>query len=624
MYGLKRVIPVIAAAFVAALPVVVSAQGPTWTSSKIEKYNGYDYELWNQDNKGTVSMKLTGDNGSGASAVGGTFEATWKNTQNVLFRSGRKFTGTSGQSVDGSGQGKPAAAIGNITINFAATWNSGDNVKMLGVYGWAFFASGSVPTKQENGTSSNFSNQIEYYIIQDRGSYNSATSGTNSKKYGSATIDGIDYDFYVCDRINQPMLTGNGNFKQYFSVPQSTSKHRTSGTISVSKHFSEWVKLGMKMDGPLYEVAMKVESYNGSSQSDGSAKVTKNILTIGDPIPAGNFTLTTAASPINGGTVTMSPNSDSYSPNASVQVTAKPTNSSWQFDGWSGDASGTTNPVTVTMNANKSVTAKFKLVGDDTTNLIRDGKFSGGTGSNLGSDWGYKTGSDWGGSAGSATVTSGKVKLTITTAGSKKWEPQLVQEGVPLEKGAKYRLTFTASAGAARSMDVGFNQSVDPWQGYTEETYALTTADQNFSSEFEMTYASDPNTNLSINVGGSGTAGTNVTISNVRLVRIAAFGNSTGLAPDRRLVSPSVKPSLRAAQSSSGVKVSFKAAETGAATLRLYSLKGDVLSAVNLQTVSGKSYTQTLRSSGKLPSGFYMVGLQHNGGAVERMAVLVQ
>ncbi|GBU25439.1 endo-1,4-beta-xylanase [Fibrobacteria bacterium R8-3-H12] len=289
-----------------AVPTMVLAQGPTWTKSTIEKYNDYDYELWMQNDVGNVSMKLTGDNGS---SVGGTFEATWSNTQNVLFRSGRKFTNgnTSGTS------GQTHKQIGNISINFAATWSSTDNVKMLGIYGWAFYASGSVPTKQENGTSSTFSNQIEYYIIQDRGSYNSATQGTNSKKYGSATIDGIVYDFYVCDRLNQPMLTGNGNFKQYFSVPQSTSSHRQSGTVSVSKHFEEWEKIGMKMDGPLYEAAMKVESYTGSGSSNGQAKVTKNILTIGGT--------TTTSSNSTGGTTSSSSGTSTTQSSSSVAKT---------------------------------------------------------------------------------------------------------------------------------------------------------------------------------------------------------------------------------------------------------------------------------------------------------------
>lgn len=162
----------IALSFIAAFFAPLFAQGPTWTTSTIQAYNGYDYELWNQNNAGTVSMKLTGDNGSGASAVGGTFTATWSNTQNVLFRSGKKWGSSSNQNH---------TQIGNMSINFAATWSSTDNVKMLGVYGWAYFTSANVPTKQENGTNASFSNQIEYYIIQDRGSYNPASGGTNAK-----------------------------------------------------------------------------------------------------------------------------------------------------------------------------------------------------------------------------------------------------------------------------------------------------------------------------------------------------------------------------------------------------------------------------------------------------------
>jgi hypothetical protein len=52
--------------------------------------------------------------------------------------------------------------------------------------------------------------------------------------------------------------------------------------IHISKHFEEWDKAGMKMmDCPLYEVAMKVESYTGSANGGGSANVTKNLLTLG-------------------------------------------------------------------------------------------------------------------------------------------------------------------------------------------------------------------------------------------------------------------------------------------------------------------------------------------------------
>ncbi len=277
---------------------LVWGQCDTWTSSTIRNCNGIDYELWNQNNSGKVNMKITGGS---TNPNGGTFQATWQGTENVLFRAGKKW-GASSQSTPKS--------IGNITLDFVATWNSSDNVKMLGVYGWAYYPSGSEPKNRENGQSLNFSNQIEYYIIQDRGSYNPVSGG---KMYGEATIDNIQYEFWVNDRIGQPMLTGNGNFKQYFSVPKNTSSHRQSGKISVSKHFEGWDKVGMKMmDCRLYEVAMKVESYTGSAKnSNGSANVTKNLLTLGGtPVLPDHKVITTSSTPLvslTGKTLNVSP-----------------------------------------------------------------------------------------------------------------------------------------------------------------------------------------------------------------------------------------------------------------------------------------------------------------------------
>jgi len=51
----------------------------------------------------------------------------------------------------------------------------------------------------------------------------------------------------------------------------------------------------------------------------------------------------------------------SYEEGSSVTVTAAPA-AGWQFDGWSGDLSGTTNPASINMNTNKDVTAIFSEV----------------------------------------------------------------------------------------------------------------------------------------------------------------------------------------------------------------------------------------------------------------------
>jgi uncharacterized repeat protein (TIGR02543 family) len=71
------------------------------------------------------------------------------------------------------------------------------------------------------------------------------------------------------------------------------------------------------------------------------------------------YTLTVAASPPGGGTVALSPSGGTYASGTVVTLTATAA-SGYAFDSWSGDASGATNPATVTMDANKSVTANFK------------------------------------------------------------------------------------------------------------------------------------------------------------------------------------------------------------------------------------------------------------------------
>jgi uncharacterized repeat protein (TIGR02543 family) len=601
----KTVLLAAAVAMVAVLPV--SAQ-ETKTSNGTWNYNGYDYELWSENNAGTTTMILNGDNGTGANAKGGTFSATWKNTINILFRAGRKFSTTTGGTISGREPPKPALDYGNISVEFAATWSSSDNVKMLGIYGWAFYAQGSIPTKDENGSNKTFSKEIEYYIIQDRGSYNAAMGGdTKSTLKGEATIDGIAYEFRVCDRIGRNALSGSTvNFKQYFSVPKSTSSHRTSGTISVSKHFQEWAKVGMVMDGPLYEVAMKVESYTGSGgNANGSATITKNLLTIGATTPAGNYTLDVAASPAAGGTVTKSPNAAYYASGTSVNVTATPT-SGYKFDGWSGDADGTTNPLSVTMNKNKTITAKFSRIPDATTNLVTNGTFT------STSNWTLNT---WQNSKGTFAVSGGKANITGITLpsgeGAAIHSLQLVQNGIELTQGTKYRVSFDASAASARSIGLMIQKDVEPYTGYySEDPINLTVATQTFTYDFTMTEATDDNARIAFNLGN---AIPNVTISNVKIGY--AIGDPTGITAPRPVSTAANRGvGLKATVSNSALNVNFNAQSGGKAAVKLFSLKGDLISSVSLNTVAGNSYSHTFGVA-KLPKGIYMVSVSGNGFA---------
>ena len=58
------------------------------------------------------------------------------------------------------------------------------------------------------------------------------------------------------------------------------------------------------------------------------------------------------------GTVTKDPDKTTYTYNEVVQLTATP-DAGWSFANWSGDASGTANPLSVTMDADKAITANY-------------------------------------------------------------------------------------------------------------------------------------------------------------------------------------------------------------------------------------------------------------------------
>ena len=70
-------------------------------------------------------------------------------------------------------------------------------------------------------------------------------------------------------------------------------------------------------------------------------------------------TLTISAG--TGGTTEPNPGTHKYDTGTEVSVTATP-DSGHEFSGWSDDASGTTNPITITMDSYKSITANFIVI----------------------------------------------------------------------------------------------------------------------------------------------------------------------------------------------------------------------------------------------------------------------
>ena len=281
----------------------------------------------------------------------------------------------------------------------------------------------------------------------------------------------------------------------------------------------------MKM-GKLYEVAsMKIESYTGQGgNAKGWAKVKKNLLKIGGS--ADELGLNVTASPAAAGTVTKSPEANYYAPKTAVQLTAK-ANEGWKFVGWEGDATGSTETISVTMDKEKSVVAKFELVGETTVNLLKDGDFPSGSVISTSQDasWFLGQGTNWGNSAAKTSVSGGTATVNVTTIGTESYQPQLVQYNLALDKGMKYKLSFKASADVDRKIEVNFQQSVDPWGAYATKEFDITTTEQEYTFIFAMEEDSDDAAQFAINLGQA--TGT-VKISDVKLVFTTAEPGSEG------------------------------------------------------------------------------------------------
>nr|P83513.2 RecName: Full=Bifunctional xylanase/deacetylase; Includes: RecName: Full=Endo-1,4-beta-xylanase 11A; AltName: Full=Xylanase XynT; AltName: Full=Xylanase xyn11A; Includes: RecName: Full=Acetylated xylan deacetylase; Flags: Precursor [Pseudobutyrivibrio xylanivorans]CAD65888.2 endo-1,4-beta-xylanase [Pseudobutyrivibrio xylanivorans] len=210
------------------VPSMTVKAADTIYNNKTGNQDGYDYELWKDT--GNTSMTLN---------AGGTFDCSWSNINNALFRKGKKFDST-----------QTYQQIGNITFDYGCDYRPNGN-SYLCVYGWTVDP------------------LVEYYIVDSWGTWR-PPGGTPK---GQIQVDGGTYDVYETTRYNAPSIQGDTTFKQYFSV--RTSK-RTSGTISVSEHFKAWERMGMRC-GNFMKPALNIEGY----QSSGSASVYKNNMTIG-------------------------------------------------------------------------------------------------------------------------------------------------------------------------------------------------------------------------------------------------------------------------------------------------------------------------------------------------------
>ena len=109
---------------------------------------------------------------------------------------------------------------------------------------------------------------------------------------------------------------------------------------------------------PTFDVALNPGSYTWGLQAvDGPGSVNSSSTLNLVIVPSGSpgYTLSVGAT---NGSVSLAPDQQTYPEGSDVTLTASP-DSGYLFDSWSGDATGSNNPITVTMDANKNITANF-------------------------------------------------------------------------------------------------------------------------------------------------------------------------------------------------------------------------------------------------------------------------
>lgn len=294
------------------------------------------------------------------------------------------------------------------------------------------------------------------------------------------------------------------------------------------------------------------------------------------------------------GTVSCNPDSNTYGDGSQVTITAKP-EEGWIFSNWSGDAAGDQNPLTVTMDAMKSVAANF-LTKDGKNDLIVNGTFSSGTDA-----WEFN---NWSGD-GTGSVVDEEYRITVNSVADNYYDIQMVQQGILLEKGKTYRLMYDAYASANRVLNVNVGMPEEPWTTFLsnivdgEKVVSLTTSKQTFSLDFTMDEPDYDNSRVEFSAG---TAVSSVNIDNVSLFEIITTGI---LRSDQNRGLKRVNVYKKG----SFIIVDFNAYECSDGIACLYDLKGKVVWKTRFKTGSGNIPKFSINSAG-LSEGYYVLKIK--------------
>ena len=154
---------------------------------------------------------------------------------------------------------------------------------------------------------------------------------------------------------------------------------------------------------------------------------------------------------------------------------------------------------------------------DETGNYVCNGDFAENEDLEKADGWQFLLAGE---GAATAVISGKAIHIETENAGNLNHSVQLVQAGMPMEQGKRYRFSFDAWAQGARTMITDISAPDKGYKRYlADTTVELGKEKQNYSYEFDMTDSGDVNGRIEFNLGNQGsTAG--VYITNVRLEQI--------------------------------------------------------------------------------------------------------
>lgn len=170
------------------------------------------------------------------------------------------------------------------------------------------------------------------------------------EKYNQSTVSSVSVSITLGQSLSPTYNGGSGTGAWQFMVSGQTNwptNGQTGTRLSNGSVVTSWTP---STHG---SYTFYVRKLGDATYKDSNTSAART-LTVTLP----NYTLTTSASPSGWGSVT---GGGTYQSGANASVTAM-ANSGYGFVNWSGAATGTSNPVTISMTSNKSVTANFAVI----------------------------------------------------------------------------------------------------------------------------------------------------------------------------------------------------------------------------------------------------------------------